>query len=191
MNPKLDLAETRAQPGAQLLSSMAAAYAAHGWRVFPLHSPGDGPTGCDCRKTDCTHPAKHPRTLHGLLDATTDIDKIVRWWTMWPTANIAIATGVVSGLVVIDIDPRNGAMDTLARLADNGHTFGKTGQVLTHSGGWHLYYRHPGGKVTSRSNALGTGIDIKGDGGYVVAPPSRGVLGPYVWQVAVPELAAL
>jgi len=173
------------------LPAMAAAYASHGWPVFPLHSPGEGATGCDCRKDNCPHPAKHPRTLHGVLDATTDLDKIARWWSMWPSANIGIATGAVSGLVVVDIDPRNGAMDTLARLADEGKTFAKTAQVLTHSGGWHLYYQHPGGKVRSASNALGAGIDIKGDGGYVVAPPSRGINGPYVWQVAVKELAAL
>lgn len=173
------------------LRSTAAAYAGHGWPVLPLHSPSDAATGCDCRKDNCPTPAKHPRTMHGVLDATTDLDLVARWWSMWPHANIGIATGMVSGLVVIDIDPRNGAMDTLAKLADELRTFTRTAQVLTQSGGWHLYYGHPGGKVVSRSNALGPGIDIKGDGGYVVAPPSQGVEGPYVWQVAVEELAPL
>lgn len=191
MNVLLDADLARVREGAHVLRSMAEAYAAHGWPVCPLHSPGDGPTGCDCNKKVCHHPAKHPRTLHGVLDATTDLAKIARWWGMWPHANIGIATGAVSGLVVVDIDPRNGAMDTLAKLADEGKTFARTGQVLTHSGGWHLYYQHPGYKVPCKTNALGPGIDIKGDGGYVVAPPSSGVCGEYVWQVAVEELAAL
>ena len=171
--------------------AMALAYAAHGWAVLPLYSVVNGE--CNCWKgAKCGRDAgKHPRVTGGFLSASTDSDKIRDWLGMWPHTNIGIATGATSGIVVVDIDPRNGAMDTLAKMADEGKTFARTAQVLTHSGGWHLYYQYPGYKVKSESNALGPGIDIKADGGYVVAPPSRGVHGVYVWQVAVPELAAL
>ncbi len=174
--------------------AMAHAYAAHGWPVFPLYSVVDGVCNCwkAARGVNCGRDTgKHPRTAHGYLDASTDPEKIERWFSVWPASNIGIATGAISGIVVVDIDPRNGAMDTVAKLADEVRTFARTAQVLTQAGGWHLYYKHPGQRVKCEENALGPGIDIKGDGGYVVAPPSRGAGGPYVWQVAVSDLAAL
>ncbi len=181
---------SRAQLDIESPLAMALAYAAHGWPVFPLYTVKDG--ACTCyKRAACQHPGKHPRITGGFLNATTDLEKIAYWFGMWPESNIGIATGVASGIVVIDIDPRNGGHDTVLALADEGKTFARTAQVLTQSGGFHLYYRHPGGKVKSVSNGCGPGIDVKADGGYVVAPPSVGVLGAYVWQVAPQELAAL
>src|SRR5215510_641064 len=92
----------------------ALTYAARGWHVFPCHTPTEH--GCSCRKQDCPDVGKHPRTQHGLKDATTDEATIRRWWTMWPEANIAIRTGAVSGLVVLDVDRRNGGAESLRDL---------------------------------------------------------------------------
>jgi putative DNA primase/helicase len=75
-----------------------------GWRVFPIHWPVDGT--CSCKNPDCQSPAKHPLTPNGFKDATTNPKIISEWWTKWPSANIGIATGAVSGIVVVDIDNR-------------------------------------------------------------------------------------
>jgi hypothetical protein len=166
---------------------MAMAYAEHGWRVFPLYSVIEG--ACNCWKAGrgqaCEHPGKHPRITGGFKGATTDLTTISGWWDMWPASNVGIATGAESGIVVLDIDPRNGAMDTIAQLEAEGKTLPEAPIVRTPSGGWHLYFTHPGGKVPSRSNAIGPGLDVKGDGGYVIAPPSYGIGGAYVWQRAI------
>lgn len=150
---------------------MALAYANRSWHIFPLHTWRDG--ACDCRKK-CDSPAKHPRTLNGFKDATTDERKIRYFWGMWPHANIGIATGKVSGIVVVDIDPYNGGLETSDKL-----TFPETARVKT-GRGTHLYYLYFG----KTKQGMGAGIDVKGDGGYVVAPPSVGAYGPYVWQRA-------
>src|SRR5262245_46559316 len=74
--------------------------------VLPCHTPT--PTGCSCRKTDCPSIGKHPRTRHGVKDATTNEALIRHWWGNWPEANIAIATGQDSGLDVLDEDTYKG-----------------------------------------------------------------------------------
>ena len=160
---------------------MALAYAGHGWAVFPLHTAVDGV--CDCRKA-CSplQAGKHPRTMDGFKSATTDPEKIAHWWGMWPTANIGIATGKVSGIVVVDIDPRNGGLDTVDAIREKVPLFlPETARVRTQGGGWHLYYQYAAKRM---KKAAGAGIDIKSDGGYVVAPPSVGASGAYVWVVA-------
>src|SRR5690606_31866218 len=73
------------------------------WKLFPVFEPA-GLGACSCGKTDCNRPAKHPRTAHGLKDATTDPEQLQRWWAQWPSANVGLATGAVSGLFVIDVD---------------------------------------------------------------------------------------
>ncbi len=170
---------------------MALAYAAHGWAVFPCYSVQGG--ACNCHKrAACPRPGKHPRTQHGFKDATVDPERIASWFGMWPESNVAIATGETSGIVVVDIDPENGGFETFAALYEQGKRFRGDGPaVQTQSGGWHFYYRHPGGRVKSDDNVLGPGIDIKADGGYVLAPPSVGERGPYVWAEVSKELPPL
>jgi len=162
---------------------MALAYADHGWVVFPLYSVENGV--CNCWKAkqgkECGRDSgKHPRTSGGFKDATTDPEKIRHWLDMWPRSNIGIATGAVSGLTVIDVDPYHGGMETFEALKAKGVEFWQTAQVSTQRG-YHLYHAYDG-KV---KNSLGKGIDVKSDGGYVVAPPSVGVYGVYVWQIAM------
>ena len=84
----------------------ALAYAKMGWAVLPLHYITE--LGCSCSNRQCSSPAKHPLTARGSLDASTDASIIRRWWQRQPLANVGIATGKSSELVVVDIDPRHG-----------------------------------------------------------------------------------
>lgn len=168
----------------------ALAYADRGWSVFPCHFPIEG--GCSCRQTDCSSPAKHPRVAGGLKAATRDEEVIFRWWRRWPWANIGIRTGALSGLLVIDIDPPHGGDESFDRLVGKHGPLPAGAQVRTGSGGRHIYFRHPGGIVRNDAGRrLGAGIDVRGDGGYVIAPPSDHASGGrYKWtglSVALPD----
>jgi len=171
-------------------------YAARGWAVFPLQSIISG--RCSCRRDSCPHPAKHPIARHGVHDATTDQRIIRDWWDRWPWANIGIATGARSGLVVIDVDPRSGGDDSLAQLESLVGSLPATLTARTGGGGVHLLYAHPGGEIRNTAGRLPgiadplPGIDLRGDGGYIVAPPSRHRSGTaYAWaDPAVPIATA-
>lgn len=164
------------------LTLMAAlAYARRGWPVFPIHSAREGQ--CSCDRLDCPSMGKHPRTSHGLKDATCDESRIQEWWSQWPDANVGIVTGAKSGLVVIDIDPRHGGDDSLADLERTYGPFPKTVQALTGGGVQHYFFQHPGGSIKSRP--IAEGIDVKADGGYVVVPPSDHLSGrTYEWEAS-------
>ena len=163
---------------ADALSMQAAAlgYARNGIPVFPLHNPVDG--ACSCGKNPgavpdeevCRSVGKHPRTATGFKDATTDMVQIAVWWDKWPDANIGIPTGAVTKLLLVDLDPRNGGPTTSLELAEKVGPIPDTGEVITGSGGRHLAFRYGGGRVRK---ALTKGVDLKGDGGYFVATPSR------------------
>ena len=143
--------------------------------VIPLHSIRDG--RCTCSKPDtCDSQGKHPRTVNGLKDATTDRYQIADWWRKWPDANVGIVTGAESGIVVIDIDPRHDGDKSLDAIEANYGKLPATATVCTGGGGFHFYFQHPGGTIRSRTDVF-PGIDIKADGGYVVAPPSNHISG--------------
>lgn len=127
----------------------ALGYAGRGWAVFPL-VPG----------------WKTPLTAHGFLDATKKRSQIIAWWKSTPNANIGIATGAVSGIIVVDVDDLRGLRD-LKQLTGDTSTL----TSRTQSGGLHLIYEHPGVRVGNRQNFI-SGVDLRGDGGYIVAPPS-------------------
>lgn len=150
------------KPAAQTRESLVAAltYAARGWAVLPIRAGG-----------------KIPLTQHGVKDASTSELVIRGWWRQWPTANVGIATGSVSGIVVLDVDPRAGGDGSLATLPAI-----ETRSARTGGGGRHfLFSASPGprrGRIGWRS-----GLDIKGDGGYIVAPPSTHASGGvYEWD---------
>ena len=157
----------------------AMAYAEAGWRVLPVWGVRDGGT-CRCRGgARCSSPGKHPRTPDGVRAASADVKRIATW-RLDARANIAIATGAESGLVVVDVDPRSGGDETLAALERRLGPLPATPRVDTGGGGWHIYVAHPGHAVRG---TLGGGIDIKSDGGYVVAPPSGHASGgAYTWH---------
>lgn len=135
------------------LGAAAEQYARWGWPVFPLR-PGE----------------KRPATKHGFKDATTDLERIRAWWKRHPDSNIGLPTG--HKFDVIDIDVPDGPRSYLEMIDDNIipdiHA-----QVATSSGGIHLYILPTGDGNGTR---IKPGIDYRGIGGYVVAPPST--LGP-------------
>jgi len=99
-------------------------------------------------------------------------DEIEGWFRRWPDANVGLVTGRVSGLVVVDIDPRHGGQASLERLRDEHGPLPRTVEAETGGGGRHLYFAYPGVLVHNRVGIL-PGIDLRADGGCVVAPPSR------------------
>ena len=147
-------------------------YAERGWHVLPCHTPvGNG--RCTCGHQDCASIGKHPKLARGLHAASANPDQIRDWWKRWPSANVAIRTGAPSGLVVLDIDPHHGGKDSLQHLIRRHGTPPNGPVVRTGSGGWHLYYTHPGGTIPNTAGTLGPGLDLRGDGGYIIAPPSQ------------------
>ena len=107
----------------------------------------------------------------GHKDATKDPAKIRAWWRRRPTANIGIATGAISGLFVVDVDPQHGGDVELRRLVELYGALPETAMVRTGGGGYHRWYRHEQG-IGSGVSRIGPGVDHRGDGGYIVAPPS-------------------
>jgi hypothetical protein len=162
------------------LKRAALYYANYGWPVVPLHYMKDG--RCSCGRVRCDSPGKHPTTKHGPKDASRNEIQLDHWWNRWPDANIGIRTGVSTGIVVIDVDPRHGGDESLAELVREHGELPATVEALTGGGGRHLVFKHPGGTIRNRSN-MRPGIDVRGDGGYIVAPPSNHASGgQYRWR---------
>jgi hypothetical protein len=108
-------------------------------------------------------------------------DEALGWLRAWPDAGIGVVTGAISGLVVLDVDPAHGGDASLARLEREHGGLPATVEARTGGGGRHLYFAHPGGLVRNKAG-LAPGIDLRGDGGYVVAPPSLHASGRrYAW----------
>lgn len=136
-------------------------YASWGWPVFPLRPGG-----------------KTPLTQHGFKDATTDTTQIRRWWTSTPAANIGLPTGITFD--VVDVDVPAGIFEW-AKLRDSDAMPDGHGIVTTSSGGRHIYVTPSGGGNLA---GLRPGIDYRGNGGFVVAPPSvRADGAPWMWTV--------
>jgi hypothetical protein len=151
-----------------------------GWPVIPLYWLEDG--DCSCSNLKCSDAGKHPLTVNGVTNATTDDTWIRTWWEEFPEANIGIATGAPSGLVVLDVDPRHGGDASLRELEKLYGPLPDGPRVRTGGGGEHLYFSHPGGTIKSVVGLL-PGLDIRGDGVYVVGPGSNHLSGnTYMWQ---------
>jgi putative DNA primase/helicase len=156
-------------------------YAAKGWPVFPCHFVTTKKT-CSCGNDQCTNIGKHPTTFRGLNDATTDVAQIRKWWTLSPFANVAIATGSKS-FDVLDIDPRHEGDETFARLENDYGEIPETIQQITGGSGTHILIKYSG-KYHSQNNVT-TGVDIKSDGGYIIAEPSNHLSGKeYAWDIS-------
>lgn len=160
----------------------ALGYAGRRWPVFPVtpggklplihtaHPVGDPLRGC---RGDCG------RDGHGLYDASTDLDRIASWWATAPRANAGLRTGVAFDVLDVDVKDANG-LSTLAQLLDQSGCLPPGPSVSTPSGGLHFYFR-----PTGRGNAASflPGLDWRGAGGYVVAPPSRVDGNAYEWGI--------
>lgn len=143
-------------------------YAAKGYRVFPL-----------------VRGEKRPSCANGCKDATTDRAKIEAWWTNDPQSNIGLACGC--GIAVVDIDRHNG-VDGMRSITEARLTLPKTLTQHTPSGGLHLVCRGDGIRNATNVNNI-QGVDVRGEGGYIVAAPSvvNGVV--YAWENEGEELA--
>jgi hypothetical protein len=154
-------------------------YAGRGWSVVPLHTALGG--RCSCRRPDCPAPGKHPRvTWQELTRAAAGEEQVAAWWRRWPDANVGVVTGLVSGLAVLDVDPRNGGEVSLASLEARWGVLPETVESLTGGGGRHLWLDAREEQLPSA--VLARGLDLKAEGGLVVAPPSLHASGRrYAW----------
>ena len=155
-------------------------YAALGWPVFPLHEVVGG--SCSCRSSSCRSPGKHPRIGGGVTKATTDRIQIDKWWQRSPSSSIGVATGKPSGLIALDIDRGNCGFKSLDQLISEIGALPKTPTQKTGGDGLHYLFSAPSKVIRNSASKLGTGIDIRGNGGYIVAPPSGHISGQaYQW----------
>lgn len=130
-------------------------YLARGWSVIPVRER-----------------AKRPALPWKLYQSEYVSEKTLHdWFHRCPDCNVAIVTGELSGLVVVDVDPRHGGDKSLEKLEAEHGPLPQTMESVTGGGGRHLYFAHPGGAVHNRVN-IEPGIDLRGDGGCIVAPPS-------------------
>ncbi|MDN5929510.1 MAG: bifunctional DNA primase/polymerase [Pseudonocardia sp.] len=155
-------------------------YITAGVGVLPLHAMKGG--RCTCGRPsgsgpgDCHSPAKHPLTRSGKDDATTDPTLVAEWLARWPGCNWGVRPPV--GVVVVDVDPRNGGDDELAKLQERHGALPATLTARTGSGGLHIWLSYNG----PTRGRLCTGVDIKSNSGYLVAPPSvHECGGTYEW----------
>lgn len=162
------------------LSLAAQEYAKLGFHILPLHTINLQGL-CSCGNPNCEKQGKHPRTKHGFKDATTDLIKIEKWWKDMPDSNIGLVTGEVSGIVVLDIDKDKSGYESLEYFEVNYGSLPETLKSQTGGGGQHIIFKHPDFHI---NNAVGifSGIDIRADGAYIVAPPSIHISGnKYQW----------
>ncbi len=158
-----------------LLQAALSYYERH-WSVIPVHGVIKG--RCTCGKPECDKPGKHPRiSWKDYQHQRADELQIIQWWEQWPDSNIGIVTGKISQLVVVDIDGPKGEES----LREAGLEHFRAPTVLTGGGGRHLYCWY------SEQARTGAGIlpkvDVRADGGFVVAPPSVYISGKvYQWS---------
>lgn len=129
-------------------------YASRGFYVFPVNKE------------------KHPLVDWDDL-CTRDEKQIRQWWDrQFKDAGIGIATGAKSGIVVLDVDPGKGGNESYINLLVEWGELPITAETITGGGGRHLIFVHPGTEIRNSASKIGKGLDIRGDGGYIVAPPS-------------------
>lgn len=142
----------------------ALTYASWGWRVLPVIAND-----------------KRPATAHGVHDATSDPDQIRKWWSANPEFNIGIAAGEVSGIVVFDIDPRNGGDDSWEIFISEHGKAPDGAYQLTAGGGQHYIANWQDG---IKSCELRPGVDLLANGRYFLASPSSINGKTYEWEAS-------
>lgn len=159
-------------------------YAAAGLPVVPLHGINKRGT-CTCGKSNCSTPGKHPRTKHGLKEATTDEEQIRKWWSekRWPNASIG---GVGGKFICLDIDAKSDGFNSLEELIADNAPLPDTAVVQTgeYGGerGLHYWFRMPEDEMVSSRAGIRPGVDIRCYNGYAVMPPSEHKTGVrYEW----------
>lgn len=166
-------------PESALLEA-ALRYQALGWSVIPVHRVRDG--RCSCGRDSCESPGKHPMVNWLKYQRErADEAELRRWWSRWPWANIGVVTGRVSGIIAADIDARRADPGEVIRQVWGGWPDTPIG--LTGGGGYHIIHAHPGTEVPNAADLI-RGLDLRGDGGFIVVPPSVHPSGrEYQWEV--------
>jgi putative DNA primase/helicase len=140
-----------------------------------------------CHQSVCDSVGKHPRTKNGVYDASTNEAKIRRWWNTWEEANIGLAADKDAGFFVLDVDPHKGGEKALASLEARHGKLPKTRTADTGGGGIHYLFKYPDFPIKNSAGKLGPGLDIKSDGGSIVAAPSLHASGEqYRWRNSEP-----
>ena len=156
-------------------------YAELGWSIVPCHHIIKGE--CTCKDPNCSSPGKHPRIRwkdYQLIKA--DKETISKWWQRWPGANIGLITGAISSTIVLDVDEHN--MSGIETLRKRKLVIPMYARSQTGGGGYHFFYKHPGKPVRNWTEGKGLlpGVDFRGDGGFIVLPPSSHISGDnYTW----------
>lgn len=148
-------------------------YSSQGWDAFP------------CLPND-----KKPMVKWADV-ATREENMLIGWFDTTPNANIGIACGARSGIVVLDVDTDHDGYESLRLLQEQHGKLPETPVSKTGTGGEHIFFKHPGIEIHNSAGKLGQGLDIRGDGGYVVAPPSRHPNGKYYEWVIKPSQTPL
>lgn len=150
-----------------------------GWPIIPLWWTEAG--RCGCGAADCRTPGKHPLGLvvrRGILDATTEPATIAGWWQRFPRANVAVATGPASGIVVLDIDGPDGEASLVALERRHGPLPETYPMQWTGGGrgGWQGFFQYPAGRtIRTTAGRIGHKIDVRAAGGSALIPPSSTV----------------
>ncbi len=172
---------TAAPPNPRLQAALA--HARRGRPVFPVYWPARG--HCGCGDAECSSPAKHPigeLAPHGSKNATTSAPVLRAFWQHSPLANVGMATGIASGVTVLDVDGDKGGYETLARLEGEHSQIAHTQRVVTASGE-HIYLKYPVVHLRNTASVLGPGLDVRCCGGYVVTVGAVHWTGvPYQWR---------
>ncbi len=182
------------RPLGSAVAEAALALAREGRPVLPVWPVRGGVCACGGPKVNpgC-RPGKHPAVRGGHRAATTDERRICGWWGRWPDANLAVATGRRSGLMVVDADGEDGVRN-LGELEERHGVLPPTATVRSAGGGLHLYFVFPdpppGRDVRNSASVLASGVDVRGEGGYVICPPSRRAEASYGWIDARPPSRA-
>ena len=190
MNEKLEREQYEPPPDSTYCGAWAAWYASVlGWPVLVLWWVLDDGS-CACGNPACRSQGKHPIgecMPHGVKDATTDLETLARWFSLYPAANIGVATGKVSGMWVLDVDPRHGGDKALEVLIKRNELLPSTREAITGGGGSHFFFEY-NGRVTKNSDSkVAPGLDVKADGGSIVVAPSRHKSGNlYQWRTPWP-----
>lgn len=130
----------------------------------------------------CSPNSKRPLTSRGYKDATVDRYVVEQFWKRHPNAMIGVPMGRVSGMVAIDVDVRDGK---LGRESASKLRLSETLVAGTPSGGFHYYYKYPDAEDIRNQVNLEPGVDVRGEGGYTIFPPSIGMSGSYSWQIRI------
>jgi hypothetical protein len=178
----MDIREIRKLDPIRIKIEFAKLYIKYGWYLLLLH--GLTKEGrCDCGNTHCKGPGKHPVGSifpKGLKDATLELSKIEKWLLEYPNANLAVVTGRVSGITVLDFDVRDGGMQFFEECYDDYDYIRASLKQRTGGGGLHCIFKYC--EYAKTGSNIVPGLDIRNDGGYIVVEPSNHVSGgEYKW----------